>query len=545
MKVNVIMSTGLWITVLIALFNAIAHAESVDGKQTNREDSVPPLTSVLVETIELDTTVGKIKGRTDGEIATFQGIPYAEAPVGDNRWRPAIALQSFDTTLDATKFGSACMQRRRTGYFADPRPVSEDCLTLNIWSTNHIKKAKPVIVWIHGGAFVIGSSKFPFYDGEAFARSGIVFVSINYRLGRFGYFAHPALRDETKVTNFAYTDQVAALKWVKDNIASFGGDPTNVTIAGESAGGVSVTHLLSMPDAQGLFHKAIVQSGSGHRIEPSAWKRRGFRPPYDEKGMEWTESIKLKGSDADLAKMRELPSDSVLGDKALIRGIGPSIDGLTLTQDVAKSFELGNQAAVPLLIGATSFEGSLATKLGTKPEQILKLLGRRVEELRAKYAEIGLELDDVELAYQAYGDATFVSPARYLARLMVRKGVPVWLYHFDVVPEARRENSRGAPHGGEIPYVFKTASRLSRMSAAIGPSDVRIADLMHKAWVAFAKKSDPNHSSLSIWKPVTLDSTPTLVVTSDGAKIDHEFEKPVHDFFDDRFGKLRRLFPMR
>ena len=141
---------------------------------------------------------------------------------------------------------------------------------------------------------------------------------------------------------------MAALKWVKDNIASFGGDPTNVTIAGESAGGVSVTHLLSMPDAQGLFHKAIVQSGSGHRIEPSAWKRRGFRPPYDEKGMEWTESIKLKGSDADLAKMRELPSDSVLGDKALIRGIGPSIDGLTLTQDVAKSFELGNQAAVPL-----------------------------------------------------------------------------------------------------------------------------------------------------------------------------------------------------
>ena len=243
--------------------------------------------------------------------------------------------------------------------------------------------------------------------------------------------------------------------------------------------------------------------------------------------------------------MRELPSDSVLGDKALIRGIGPSIDGLTLTQDVAKSFELGNQAAVPLLIGATSFEGSLATKLGTKPEQILKLLGRRVEELRAKYAEIGLELDDVELAYQAYGDATFVSPARYLARLMVRKGVPVWLYHFDVVPEARRENSRGAPHGGEIPYVFKTASRLSRMSAAIGPSDARIADLMHKAWVAFAKKSDPNHSSLSIWEPVTLDSTPTLVVTSDGAKIDHEFEKPVHDFFDDRFGKLRRLFPMR
>ena len=150
MKLNVIMSTGLWITVLIALFNAIAHAESVDGKQTNREDSVPPLTSVLVETIELDTTVGKIKGRTDGEIATFQGIPYAEAPVGDNRWRPAIALQSFDTTLDATKFGSACMQRRRTGYFADPRPVSEDCLTLNIWSANHIKKAKPVIVWIHG-----------------------------------------------------------------------------------------------------------------------------------------------------------------------------------------------------------------------------------------------------------------------------------------------------------------------------------------------------------------------------------------------------------
>ena len=176
MKLNVIMSTGLWITVLIALFNAIAHAESVDGKQTNREDGIATRPSDLVETIELDTTVGKIKGRTDGEIATFQGIPYAEAPVGDNRWRPPITCKVC-TTLDATKFGSACMQRRRTGYFADPRPVSEDCLTLNIWSTNHIKKAKPVIVWIHGGAFVIGSSKFPFYDGEAFARSGIVLLA--------------------------------------------------------------------------------------------------------------------------------------------------------------------------------------------------------------------------------------------------------------------------------------------------------------------------------------------------------------------------------
>jgi para-nitrobenzyl esterase len=200
---------------------------------------------------------------------------------------------------------------------------------------------------------------------------------------------------------------------------------------------------------------------------------------------------------------------------------------------------------VPLLIGATSFEGSLATNLGTKPEQILKVLGRRVEELRADYAEIGLELDDVELAYQAYGDATFVSPARYLARLMARKSVPVWLYHFDVVPEAWRKNSRGAPHGGEIPYVFKTASRLSRMSAAIGPSDAKIAELMHKAWVAFAENGDPNHSSLSVWKPVTSDSTPTLVVTSNGAKIDNQFEQPVLDFFDDRFRKLRRLFPTR
>ena len=545
MRINVLVSTVTWICCLIAIFSAYAQTENLDANKSNPEIGMPAITSTLVDSIEITTAAGKIRGRTDGEIATFQGVPYAEAPIDEKRWQPAVTLQKFESTIDATKFGAACMQRPRSGHFADPRPVSEDCLTLNIWTSNDTKKAKPVIVWIHGGAFVIGSSKFPYYDGEAFARSGIVFVSINYRLGRFGYFAHPALRKETKITNFAYTDQVAALQWIKDNIAAFGGDPNNVTISGESAGGVSVTHLLSMPGAQGLFHKAIVQSGSGHRIEPRAWKKRGLRPPYDEKGMEWSESNGLERFEADLAKMRELPASKVLGDKALSRGIGPSIDGITLHQDVARSFELGKQAAVPLLIGATSFEGSLATNLGTKPEQILKLLGRRVEELRAEYAEIGFELDNKELAYQAYGDATFVAPARYLARLMAKKSVAVWLYHFDVVPEAQREKSRGAPHGGEIPYVFKTASRLSRMSAAIGPSDAKIANIMHNAWVAFAKSGDPNHSTLSIWKPVTEDSTPTLIVTPDGATVDYEFEQPVHDFFDDRFGKLRRLFPMR
>ena len=533
------------ITILGLLFLVTTASGAATGQ--SQSQGGPPSAATPLSTVEVETPMGPVIGVQESKISIFKGLPYAKAPEGELRWKAPEPISTWNEPLDATSFGSSCIQITRPAPAPDPGPQSEDCLFLNVWAPNDLEEPAPVLVWIHGGAFVLGSSSFPFYDGKSFAESGVVFVSMNYRLGRFGFFAHPALHEETPVSNFAFLDQIAALEWVRDNISAFGGDPSNVTIGGESAGGVSVTHLLSAPQARGLFHKAIVQSGSGHRVEQHAWQARGRRAPSADLGIDWAKKNGLSGGAATPEALRSIPAKDVLGERVWAGQplrMGPSIDGVTVMADVASQFEKANQARVPMLIGATSYEASLAENVGTRPRQILNLLRPRLPQARTAYANAGQDLSDRELAYQAYGDATFVAPARYLARFMAKSGVPVWLYHFDVVPEAQRGSAKGTRHGGDIPYVFDLIDELPQLAEGVGPSDRSIAQNIHRAWVAFISNGDPNHQGLSNWALVDTESTPTLHVQAGGAETDLEFEAEIHDYFDDRFQRLRRLFPM-
>ena len=319
---------------------------------------------------------GELQGVVDDGVASFKGIPFAAPPVGDLRWRPPQPAAPWTGARQAAEFGADCMQRRfgpppAAGAPAAPVP-SEDCLFLNVWRpASATPGAKlPVMVWIHGGGFVFGSGAFPMTSGVQFAKQGIVLVTFNYRLGRFGFFAFPALSrerpDETK-GNYAYMDQIAALQWVKRNIAAFGGDPGNVTIFGESAGGVSVHSLLASPQARGLFHKAIVESGGARDGVLTARPLRGdgVDPNYpvsgETIGVNFARSMGIEGTDqAALASLRALSADQVLQGAAapagpngpLTASDAPILDGTLVTETAESAYKARHQPRVPLLLGS-------------------------------------------------------------------------------------------------------------------------------------------------------------------------------------------------
>ncbi|RZJ84684.1 MAG: carboxylesterase family protein, partial [Brevundimonas sp.] len=300
---------------------------------------------------------GAVRGATDGGIANFKGIPFAAPPVGEMRWRPPAPAARWTGVRDATRFGAACIQPTpviQTVYSANIGATSEDCLTLNVWTPSTTGKA-PVMVWIHGGALVSGSSKETLYDGARLAREGVVVVSINYRLGVLGWLAHPDLSAETPLGisgNYGLMDQVAALEWVKRNIGSFGGDPDNVTIAGESAGGLSVLYLMASPLADGLFDRAIAQSA--YMISTPELKTARFGAPSAE------------GAGSALSRTLQAPSlralrsmdPQTLTDRAAMGGFATFgvVDGKVLPRQIVDTFDRGEQARVPVLAGFNSGE---------------------------------------------------------------------------------------------------------------------------------------------------------------------------------------------
>jgi para-nitrobenzyl esterase len=453
---------------------------------------------------------GSLQGAVREEVLYFKGIPFAAPPVGNLRWRPPQPAQKWTAVRQAQQYGADCMQ---VPFPSDAAPLgvkpAEDCLYLNVWrpvkSTPHEKL--PVFVWIYGGGFVNGGSSPAVYDGSAFAKDGIVFVSFNYRLQRFGFFAHPALTAENSgpLGNYGLMDQVAALQWVQRNIAAFGGDPHNVTICGESAGGISVHYLMTSPLAEGLFQKAIVQSGAGR---PGG--ALGMRPlsggenSAERLGVAFAATRGIQGEGADaLAKLREIPADELakglnlasMGSDPTYAG-GPVIDGKLLTADPAKLYAEGKGARVPMLVGATSMDIGFAFMRSQTIEEILSQFGSDAPNVRTAY-HIN-DADNVQAtAFRVGGDQMMIEPARYIARLLSQRGQPVYEFRFSYVAESMRKQWPGAPHASDIPFAFDTVA--AKYGPDLTAEDAKAGKSMHAYWAAFARNGKPDVPGLPAW----------------------------------------------
>jgi para-nitrobenzyl esterase len=480
------------------------------------------------------TRQGDVAGVTAASVESFKGIPFAAPPVGDLRWRPPHAASRWSGVKTADAYGPICMQAAR-GFFSQMR-VSEDCLTLNVWRPAHAKPGDklPVMVWIYGGAFIQGGSAFPFYDGTRFAEQGVVLVSFNYRLGRFGFFAHPALDGgRGPVGNYGLMDQIAALKWVRVNIRAFGGDPRNVTIFGESAGAISVNYLMVSPAAKGLFAKAISESGFG-RIKPRALK--GAARSAEAVGEAFAAAHGIKGNAAAAAAaLRALPADALnapfsgLTDPAIPN---PYLDGRVVTESIAQGFERGDEAHAPYLAGGNSYEASLFPKVADMPDPVIARAGEPAKVIAAYGGQA-----PPEVAREVETDLLITEPDRHLARQMARQGLPAFVYHFSYVPAAARPTSFGAAHGSEITYVFDNLSDVpvtygSRQIPAATPDDHKIAEAMHAYWVAFAKSGDPGASDGPAWPRVTRGDDVALEFGADGVNVRHDYDKARLDLIE-------------
>lgn len=462
----------------------------------------------------VEVSQGVLSGRAVGDgIEVFRNIPYAAPPVGALRWRPPQPAAGWEGPRDASTPGAICIQPPANGDpGVGPLPMSEDCLTLDVWAPSDRSERLPVMVWIHGGGYNNGSGTAELYNGTNLAKRGVVVVSINYRLGRLGFFDHPALAAERAegeaAGNYGVMDQIAALEWVRDNIARFGGDPGDVTIFGESAGGVAVTQLMIAPGANGLFHKAVIQSGLGRQQSAELALDRPGRPSAQSLGRTWGQGAGLPG-EVTADALRAVPAERLLEPMPAFYSDNMIVDGQVLTEDVSVAFEGGRQANVPLILGTNSAEfwWIRPTDAGAYGRTDDALNRTEHEALLAAYG--GAEGYDQHMV----SDLIFNEPVRHLARLHAKAGNPTWLYRFDVVPDSNPEPSGGATHASERPYVFDNLHTVGR---PMGERDARAATAMADYWTTFATTGDPNGEGRPAWPEFGAEPDQLLEFTNDG-----------------------------
>lgn len=439
------------------------------------------------------TQTGAVRGDSAGGVERFLGIPFAAPPVGNLRWRPPAPATAWEGERPATTYGADCAQKP---FIGDDAPLAtipaEDCLFLNVWRpAGAAGKKLPVMVWIHGGGYVNGGTSPAIYDGSAMARDGVVVVSANHRLGRFGFFAHPALTAEaagSPTANYGYMDQIAALRWVAANIAAFGGDPSNVTLFGESAGGESVNVLLTTPLAAGLFHKAIAMSGGGRdTLLPSPTLKQG-----EEIGQRFAETQGITGTGPDaLAALRALPAERLVGDlnlatlRATTDYSGPMVDGALMVGEPLALMRAGKVARIPYMAGATSADGW--HEGGTK-EDVLSRFGPLRDEAARIYDPTGTDTAD-KVGHRVSGDAIFIEPARATVRAMAALGVPAYHYRFSYVAERMRDRWPGTQHAKELPFVFDRVP--PRYGSLTSKADLSMAPRLRAYWTSFARTGAP------------------------------------------------------
>lgn len=483
---------------------------------------------------------GTVRGIRDGDIERFAGMPYAAAPIGPLRWREPVSPALWQGVRDATAFGPACPQMPT--YAAKGIATSEDCLTVNLWRPKpreNLRKNLPVMVWIHGGGFTGGAAATPTYDGSALARKGVILVSFNYRIGRLGFFAHPALTATAKageaLGNYGFMDQIAALRWVQANIAAFGGNPANVTIFGESAGGASVNMLMLAPSASGLFAKAISQSGFPR------WSGRPLRNAVDsaeQVGMEFAARHGVSGADAQTADaLRSLPLSALTESDppADMDRMGPMpiIDGKILTEEATLQIGRAAGAAAALLVGGTSCDGSVYGMEGAVALFDFAGSDGTFERLYPGPRN--------EAILQAQTDRVETEPVRFQARARSKAERPTWVYRFDQTrASANRQSAycRGAPHAAELPYVFGTLDMPEPFTdvQASPPTaaDLAISRLMIDYWVAFARTGTPNARGLPEWPEYGSGKEPILTFGNGRATLHYEQRKKQLDWIESR-----------
>ncbi|MGD0733436.1 MAG: carboxylesterase family protein [Terracidiphilus sp.] len=469
--------------------------------------------------VSIDT--GRIQGSTEAGVISFKGIPFAAPPVGPLRWRPPQRAAKWNAVRQATQFGHDCMQL--PSQFSNF--PAEDCLYANVWAPEHHGQNLPVMVWIYGGAWVVGGSSLAAFDGSEIARKGIVFVSFNYRLGRFGYFAFPALTKEGKnglLGNYGYMDQIAALKWVQRNAAAFGGNPHEITIFGQSAGGFAVHMLMTSPRAKGLFQRAMVESGGGGFMHNCTGLLNGIngRPSAEQLGVNFAKSKGIDGVDsAALEKMRALPAEAILDGLSAANILaadstyaGPIIDGKLIVDQPPILYQQGKYQHVPMVVGATNGDASLSR--ATSEEELFAPFG--ADAKAAEQAYNSATSKNFLLLRNAVGaDALFVGPERFVAQTLSSQGAQVWEYRFSYVPVSARKMLPGAPHGGETPFVFDSKTWFVA-NLKLTPEDEKMAHEMSTYWVNFARTGNPNGTGLPNWPSYDSSTDMLMDFTQDG-----------------------------
>ncbi|MEM7364107.1 MAG: carboxylesterase family protein [Pseudomonadota bacterium] len=444
--------------------------------------------AAVAESIELTTPQGRVQGVMAEGIASFKGIPYALPPTGNARWRYAQPAPDWEGVRLAEDYSPMCIQREQTrGFWArQTRPMSEDCLYLNVWTgqpTAEEGDKRPVMVWIHGGSLRTGSGATSSYDGTELAKKGVVLVTINYRLGILGYFAHPELLTETdhgSAGNYGTTDQIAALRWVSRNIEAYGGDPNNVTIFGESAGAWSVHHMMSSPLAKGLFHKAIAQSG--HRFGGM---------PDQVQAAERGKAFQEQAGATSLADLRAMSWHEIMQHRSRS---SPNADGHVFPDQIYAIFESGQQNSVPMIAGYNEHESTTLGGLQRIPESE-EAFRARVERIYGEHADDFFEVYDVSdlrgASLASGRDASFGWGTQLYAHISKDK---VYQYFFTHAPDGDR---LGAYHAAEIVYAFNNVGEQRSVA------DHALGEAMSDYWVSFATDGVPRAEGQPKWKAWT------------------------------------------
>ncbi len=462
------------------------------------------------------TAGGALAGLPMAEgVTAFRGIRYAQPPVGELRWKPPVPVAPWQGVRAALEFGPACLQVRSVPgsiYAQEPARMGEDCLFLNVWRPPGVRDA-PVMVWVHGGALRGGDPASGLYEGSALARKGAVVVTLNYRLGVLGYLAHPQLTEESAHAssgNYGLLDQIAALRWVRDNIAAFGGDPHNVTLFGESAGALSAIELMTSPLAKGLFHKVILQSG--YLMSNAELTRSHFGLPSAQATGEW---LARELGATDLAALRAMDGAS-LAQRAVAAGYDPqaTIDGWVLPQQIVECFDRAEQALVPMIVGFN--EGEVRSlrfflpPLPTGAAEYESLVRGIYRDLAPAYLTQYRASDIEESALAAARDAFYGWSAERLARAQTRLGLPAYLYYFVHRYPAQEALRMEAFHASELPYEF------GRIGATEGwpelwprpPDDTReraLSESIMNYFTSFARDGVPRAPGGAVWQPYRED----------------------------------------